>query len=67
MAADILTGLAGDIDAAVNGAGARGKADPADRLAAACWEFRRWSLSHRAVFGMLFGAPAPGWASSSTT
>jgi AcrR family transcriptional regulator len=61
VAADILTDLVGDINAAVNEAGAPGEADPADRLAAACWEFRRWSLSHRAAFGMLFGAPAPSW------
>jgi AcrR family transcriptional regulator len=61
VAADILADLAGDIDAAVNGAGAAGEADAANRLAAACWEFRRWSLSHRAAFGMLFGAPVPGW------
>ena len=61
VAADILAALACDIDAAGNGSGAPGEADPADRLAAACREFRCWSLSHRAVFAMLFGASAPGW------
>jgi len=60
VAADILTDLASDIDAAAAGAGTPGETDPADRLAAACWEFRRWSLSHPAAFGMLFGAPLPG-------
>jgi AcrR family transcriptional regulator len=61
VAAEILTDLAGDIHAAAGGAGAPGEADPAGRLAAACREFRRWSLGHPAAFGMLFGAPLPGW------
>jgi hypothetical protein len=50
VAADILTDLAGDINAAVTEAGAPGEADVAVRqLAAACREFRRWSLRHRAA------------------
>jgi hypothetical protein len=29
-------------------------------MVAACREFRRWSLSHQAEFGLLFGVPLPG-------
>jgi AcrR family transcriptional regulator len=32
----------------------------ARKLVAACHEFRRWSLSHRGEFGLLFGVPVPG-------
>ncbi len=30
------------------------------KMIAACREFRRWSLNHRAEFGLLFGVPLPG-------
>ena len=30
------------------------------KMVAACREFRRWSLSHQAEFGLLFGVPLPG-------
>jgi AcrR family transcriptional regulator len=30
------------------------------KMIAACHEFRRWSLSHRGEFGLLFGVPTPG-------
>jgi hypothetical protein len=29
-------------------------------MAAACQEFRRWSLTHQAEFSLLFGIPLPG-------
>jgi AcrR family transcriptional regulator len=32
----------------------------ARKMVAACQEFRRWSLSHRGEFGLLFGVPVPG-------
>jgi AcrR family transcriptional regulator len=32
----------------------------ARKMAAACQQFRRWSLSHRGEFGLLFGVPVPG-------
>lgn len=31
---------------------------PAERLAVACREFRRWSLAHRAEFALMFASPA---------
>jgi len=61
VAADILTDLTSDINAAAGGAGVAGEVDPAGQLSAACWELRRWSLSHPAAFGMLFSKPLPGW------
>ena len=30
------------------------------KMAAACREFRRWALTHKAEFGLLFGVPLPG-------
>ena len=30
------------------------------KMVAACREFRRWSLTHQAEFGLLFGVPLPG-------
>jgi AcrR family transcriptional regulator len=30
------------------------------KVAAACQEFRRWALDHKAEFGLLFGVPLPG-------
>ena len=30
------------------------------KMAAACHEFRRWSLSHTSEFALIFGAPLPG-------
>jgi AcrR family transcriptional regulator len=30
------------------------------KMVAACREFRRWALSHRAEFALLFGVPMPG-------
>jgi len=29
-------------------------------MVAACREFRRWALNHKAEFGLLFGVPLPG-------
>jgi AcrR family transcriptional regulator len=58
--ADIFTELTGDLRAAIQAAGAASGGDLTDILIAACWEFRRWSLSHRREFGLLFGTPLPG-------
>jgi hypothetical protein len=30
------------------------------KMAAACQEFRRWALNHKAEFALLFGVPLPG-------
>ena len=48
---EIGAGIAAAIDAA--GDGMTGK------MIAACREFRRWGLSHKAEFGLLFGTPLP--------
>ena len=58
--ADIFTELTGDLRAAIESAGAASGGDLTDKVIAACWEFRRWSLGHKREFGMLFGTPLPG-------
>ncbi len=54
--ADIFTELTADLELAIEAAAA---GQVADRLVAACRQFRRWSLDHRAEFGLLFGSPLP--------
>jgi AcrR family transcriptional regulator len=65
--AGIFTELGTDIDRAIEAA-----VPPADttydadlakltvKMIAACREFRRWALSHKAEFALLFGVPLPG-------
>jgi len=75
ICASIFTELGSDIGQAIAGAGAAagltdtgrpdtGGPDQATKLTlkmvAACQEFRRWSLNHRAEFSLLFGVPLPG-------
>jgi AcrR family transcriptional regulator len=75
VCADIFRELTADIRRAIAeaaplpagappGDGAAGHDEPrsmlARKLVAACHEFRRWSLSHRGEFGLLFGVPVPG-------
>ena len=65
--AGIFTELARDIHQAIEAAA--GPAEPTPdqmaakltvKMVAACREFRRWALNHRAEFGLLFGVPLPG-------
>jgi len=65
ICASIFTELGSDIGQAIQGATTAG--EPADqatkltvKMVAACQEFRRWSLNHRAEFSLLFGVPLPG-------
>jgi AcrR family transcriptional regulator len=58
--ADIFTELAHDIRAAIAAAGEQSGGDMAAKVLAACWEFRRWSLSHTREFGLIFATPLPG-------
>lgn len=63
--ADIFSELADALEAAVAAAGvaAAGKelvAGLTDKMVAACREFRRWSLAHKAEYSLLFGSPLPG-------
>jgi AcrR family transcriptional regulator len=58
--ADIFTELTDDLRAAIESASAASGGNLTDKVIAACWEFRRWSLNHRREFGMLFGTPLPG-------
>jgi AcrR family transcriptional regulator len=66
VCASIFTELGGDIHQAIKAAAAPAEAaDPMAakltvKLVAACREFRRWSLNHKAEFGLLFGVPLPG-------
>jgi AcrR family transcriptional regulator len=59
VVADIFTEIANDIRAAIEAAGRDSGGDITSKLVAACHEFRHWSLTHRAEFGMLFGSPLP--------
>jgi AcrR family transcriptional regulator len=58
--ADIFTELAGDIQSAIAAAGAESGGSMLAKVLAACWEFRRWSLSHTGEFGLIFATPLPG-------
>ena len=58
--ADIFTELTDGLRAAIESAGASSGGNLAEQVIAACWEFRRWSLSHKREFGLLFGTPLPG-------
>jgi AcrR family transcriptional regulator len=58
--ADIFTEIADDIHAAIVAAGQASGGDMAQKLVAACREFRHWSLTHKQEFGLLFGSPLPG-------
>jgi AcrR family transcriptional regulator len=66
VCAGIFTELGEDIRQAIEAAAApEGAADQVTakltvKMVAACREFRRWSLSHQAEFGLLFGVPLPG-------
>ena len=66
VCAGIFTELGEDIHQAIEAAAApAGAADQVTakltvKMVAACREFRRWSLSHQAEFGLLFGVPLPG-------
>jgi AraC-like DNA-binding protein len=59
VVADIFNEIADDIRAAIETAAAESGGDVTAKLVAACHEFRRWSLAHRAEFGLLFGTPLP--------
>jgi len=56
---DIFSEIAGDVRAAAIEAGQASSGDVTAKLIAACREFRRWALSHREEFGLLFGTPLP--------
>jgi AcrR family transcriptional regulator len=56
---DIFSEIAGDVRAAAIEAGQASGGDVTAKLIAACREFRRWALSHREEFGLLFGTPLP--------
>jgi AcrR family transcriptional regulator len=58
--ADIFTELASGIRGAIAAADAGSGGDMTAKVLAACWEFRRWSLSHPREFGLIFGTPLPG-------
>jgi AcrR family transcriptional regulator len=58
--ADIFTELAGDIRSAIGSAGDASGGDMTAKVLSACWEFRRWSLSHPREFGLIFATPLPG-------
>jgi AcrR family transcriptional regulator len=60
---ELATGIRRAIDEAVESPAPAGEAKQPARLAlkmvAACREFRRWSLTHKDEFALLFGVPLP--------
>jgi AcrR family transcriptional regulator len=52
---DIFTEIGEGIQAAIDAAGTT----MTEKMVAACREFRRWGLTHKAEFGLLFGTPLP--------
>jgi AcrR family transcriptional regulator len=69
VCASIFTELGQDVRRAIESAAvpapAGGTPDPHTikltvKLVAACREFRRWGLNHKAEFSLLFGVPLPG-------
>jgi AcrR family transcriptional regulator len=58
--ADIFTELTADLRGAIDAAGAAGGGDLTEKVIAAAWQFRHWSLSHPKEFSLLFGTPLPG-------
>jgi AcrR family transcriptional regulator len=67
VCASIFTELAGDIDQAIHAAAGPAEEGPERmtekltiKMVAACREFRRWALNHKAEFALLFGVPLPG-------
>ena len=51
-----LTAQAGAVERALHEAG-----DPVAALGAGLWAYRTWSVEHPAEFGLLHGAPVPGY------
>ena len=41
--------------------------EPVAAVGAALWAYRSWSLEHPAEFGLLYGAPVPGYAAPAST
>jgi AcrR family transcriptional regulator len=71
LVAGIFTELAADIGAAIQGAAEgqsglpeeeahKDRAHITAEMAAACHAFRRWGLTHRPEFSLVFGVPLPG-------
>lgn len=66
VVAEIFRELSRDIRRAIDeaapplSAGGDTRVKLTGKLIAACREFRRWSLSHRDEFALLFGVPVPG-------
>ena len=58
--ADIFTELTSGIRGAIASADAESGGDMTAKVLAACWEFRRWSLSHPREFELIFATPLPG-------
>ncbi len=66
VCANIFTELGEDIHQAIQAAVPPGDEAPDPRvkmtvkMVAACREFRRWALNHKAEFALVFGVPLPG-------
>jgi AcrR family transcriptional regulator len=66
VCAGIFTELGEDIRQAIHAAAGHAEGPETDtalltvKMVAACREFRRWALNHKAEFALLFGVPLPG-------
>jgi len=67
VCANIFTELGEDIHQAIQAAAVPAEDGPdlvttklTIKMVAACREFRRWSLTHKGEFGLVFGVPLPG-------
>lgn len=57
---DIYLELADDIREAIKATGPSPGGDMTQKVIAAAYEFRRWSLNHKREFALIFGSPLPG-------
>ena len=57
-----FTAQSGAVERAVEEAG-----DPVEALGAGLWAYRTWSVEHPAEFGLLHGAPVPGYQAPART
>src|ERR687884_871377 len=61
----VVAGFAAQADAV--GRALEEAGDPVEALGAGLWAYRTWSVEHPAEFGLLYGAPVPGYRAPERT